>query len=67
MKANGTEELIDIHHAGTAMRFLAYYCGEVQRNRAVTLAGIRSRMQERPVKILVEQARTIKVLRFTLN
>jgi 3-phosphoshikimate 1-carboxyvinyltransferase len=52
MALSGTEELIDIHHAGTAMRFLTAYFA-VQENRTVTLTGS-SRMQERPVKILVE-------------
>ena len=52
MALSGSEELIDIHHAGTAMRFLTAYFA-VQENRSVTLTGS-SRMQERPVKILVE-------------
>jgi 3-phosphoshikimate 1-carboxyvinyltransferase len=50
MALNGAEEVIDIHHAGTA-RFTAYFA--VQENRTVTLTGS-SRMQERPIKILVE-------------
>jgi len=42
----------DIHHAGTAMRFLtAYYA--TQDGQEITLTGS-SRMQERPIKILVE-------------
>ena len=52
MALTGSEELIDIHHAGTAMRFLTAYFA-VQQDRVVTLTGS-SRMQERPVKILVE-------------
>jgi 3-phosphoshikimate 1-carboxyvinyltransferase len=52
MALNGAEEVIDIHHAGTAMRFLTAYFA-VQENRTVTLTGS-SRMQERPIKILVE-------------
>jgi 3-phosphoshikimate 1-carboxyvinyltransferase len=40
MALNG-EEVIDIHHAGTAMRFLTF---AVQENRTVTLTGS-SRMQ----------------------
>ncbi|MDG2433182.1 3-phosphoshikimate 1-carboxyvinyltransferase, partial [Flavobacterium sp.] len=52
MALSGNEELIDIHHAGTAMRFLTAYFA-VQEDRNVTLTGS-SRMQERPVKILVE-------------
>jgi 3-phosphoshikimate 1-carboxyvinyltransferase len=48
----GNEEIVDIHHAGTAMRFLtAYYA--VNEGREVVLTGS-SRMQERPIKVLVE-------------
>lgn len=43
---------IDIHHAGTAMRFLTAYFA-FQENRIITLTGS-SRMKERPIKILVE-------------
>lgn len=45
-------QLIDIHHAGTAMRFLTAYFA-TQENRTVTLTGS-TRMKERPIKILVE-------------
>ncbi len=45
-------QLIDIHHAGTAMRFLTAYFA-VNEGREVVLTGS-SRMQERPIKILVE-------------
>ena len=45
-------QIIDIHHAGTAMRFLTAYFAS-QENRNVTLTGS-SRMKERPIKILVE-------------
>lgn len=49
--ANKTD-LIDIHHAGTAMRFLtAYY--SIQANREVTLTGSK-RMKQRPIKVLVD-------------
>ncbi len=44
--------VIDIHHAGTAMRFLTAYFA-VQENKEVVLTGS-SRMKERPIKILVE-------------
>ena len=47
-----TNETINIHHAGTAMRFLTAYFAS-QENRIVTLTGS-SRMKERPIKILVE-------------
>ncbi len=46
------DTIVDIHHAGTAMRFLtAFYA--IQEEKAVTLTGS-SRMKERPIKILVE-------------
>jgi len=51
------ESVIDIHHAGTAMRFLTAYFA-VQENREVVLTGS-SRMQERPIKILVEALRQL--------
>lgn len=46
------ENTIDVHHAGTAMRFLTGYFA-IQENREVVVTGS-SRMQERPIKILVE-------------
>ena len=42
---------IDVHHAGTAMRFLTAYFA-IQPNREVVLTGS-SRMKERPIHILV--------------
>lgn len=48
----GNEEVVDIHHAGTAMRFLTAYFA-VNEGREVVLTGS-PRMQERPIKILVE-------------
>lgn len=45
-------QLIDIHHAGTAMRFLTAYFS-VQEGREIVLTGS-SRMKERPIKILVD-------------
>ena len=42
---------IDIHHAGTAMRFLTAFFS-VQEGQVVTLTGS-LRMKERPIKILV--------------
>lgn len=44
--------IIDIHHAGTAMRFLTAYFA-IQTDREIVLTGS-ERMQERPVKLLVE-------------
>lgn len=48
----GNEEIVDIHHAGTAMRFLTAYFA-VSEGREVVLTGS-PRMQERPIKVLVE-------------
>ncbi len=45
-------EVIDIHHAGTAMRFLTAYFS-IQEGRGTILTGSK-RMKERPIKILVE-------------
>lgn len=44
--------IIDIGHAGTAMRFLTSYFS-AQKDREIILTGSK-RMQERPIKILVE-------------
>jgi 3-phosphoshikimate 1-carboxyvinyltransferase len=48
----GNEEIVDIHHAGTAMRFLTAYFA-VNEGREVVLTGS-PRMKERPIKVLVE-------------
>jgi 3-phosphoshikimate 1-carboxyvinyltransferase len=48
----GNEEIVDIHHAGTAMRFLTAYFA-VKDGREVVLTGSQ-RMTERPIKVLVE-------------
>lgn len=45
-------EIVDIHHAGTAMRFLTAYFS-IQEGRETVLTGSK-RMKERPIKILVE-------------
>jgi 3-phosphoshikimate 1-carboxyvinyltransferase len=50
-------EIIDIHHAGTAMRFLTAYFA-IQENREVVLTGS-SRMKERPIRILVDALRQL--------
>ena len=52
--ANGT---VDIHHAGTAMRFLTSYFA-TQEGKTVVLTGSK-RMKERPIKILVEALRSL--------
>ena len=46
---NGT---VDIHHAGTAMRFLTAYFAS-KESAEITLTGS-ERMQERPIKILID-------------
>ena len=49
--------LIDIHHAGTAMRFLTAYFA-TQNGRKIILTGS-SRMKERPIRILVDALRNL--------
>lgn len=48
---------VDIHHAGTAMRFLTGYFAS-QQGKEVTLTGSQ-RMTERPVEILVDALRSL--------
>ncbi len=45
-------QLFNVHHAGTAMRFLTAYFA-IQEEKEVVLTGS-SRMKERPIKILME-------------
>ena len=45
-------QLIDVHHAGTAMRFLTAYFS-IQEGKEIVITGS-SRMKERPIKILVD-------------
>ncbi|WMI64036.1 3-phosphoshikimate 1-carboxyvinyltransferase [Aestuariibaculum sp. YM273] len=49
---SSSSDVVDIHHAGTAMRFLTAFFA-VQEGREVTLTGSK-RMKERPIQILVE-------------
>ncbi len=51
------ENTIDIHHAGTAMRFLTAYFA-IQENREVVLTGS-ARMKERPIQVLVDALRQL--------
>lgn len=51
------ENVVDIHHAGTAMRFLAAYFA-ILENREVVITGS-PRMKERPIKILVDALRQL--------
>lgn len=52
-----TRGTVDIHHAGTAMRFLTAYFAS-QENKEVTLTGSQ-RMTERPIQVLVEALREL--------
>lgn len=49
--------VVDIHHAGTAMRFLTAYFAS-QEGKRVVLTGSQ-RMQERPIKVLVEALQSL--------
>lgn len=49
---NSNKKVIDIHHAGTAMRFLTAFFA-TQDGNEVVLTGS-SRMKERPIKVLVD-------------
>lgn len=49
---SGNDEIIDVHHAGTAMRFLTAYFA-IQPGKEAVLTGSQ-RMKERPIKILVD-------------
>jgi len=51
------EGKVDIHHAGTAMRFLTAFFAS-QEGANVTLTGSK-RMQERPIKILVNALKNL--------
>jgi len=50
-------EVIDVHHAGTAMRFLTAYFAQ-KEGRSVVLTGSQ-RMKERPIGVLVDALRTL--------
>nr|WP_288978800.1 3-phosphoshikimate 1-carboxyvinyltransferase [uncultured Allomuricauda sp.] len=52
-----SEGEVDIHHAGTAMRFLTGYFAS-QPDKKIVLTGSQ-RMQERPIKVLVEALRSL--------
>lgn len=54
---NSTDSIIDVHHAGTAMRFLTAYFS-IQKDREVVLTGS-ERMKERPIGILVDALRQL--------
>ena len=50
-------EMIDIHHAGTAMRFLTSYYA-IQEGKTHILTGS-DRMKQRPIKFLVDALRDL--------
>lgn len=52
-----TDKVIDVHHAGTAMRFLTAYFS-LQEDREVMLTGS-IRMKERPIGVLVDALRLL--------
>jgi 5-enolpyruvylshikimate-3-phosphate synthase len=52
-----TSNILDIHHAGTAMRFLTSYFA-IQEGKQVILTGS-DRMKERPITILVKALRKL--------
>ncbi|KGO80419.1 3-phosphoshikimate 1-carboxyvinyltransferase [Flavobacterium beibuense F44-8] len=54
---NSDDNVIDIHHAGTAMRFLTAYFA-VTPGKEVVLTGS-ARMKERPIGILVEALKSL--------
>ncbi len=51
------KKIIDINHAGTAMRFLTAYCA-IQPGKTVTLTGS-ERMRQRPIAPLVDALRSL--------
>jgi 3-phosphoshikimate 1-carboxyvinyltransferase len=54
---SSSSDVIDVHHAGTAMRFLTAYFA-TQNEREVVLTGS-GRMKERPIKILVDALKSL--------
>lgn len=51
------DEVVDVHHAGTAMRFLTAYFS-IQSSKEVVLTGS-DRMKERPIGVLVDALRDL--------
>jgi 3-phosphoshikimate 1-carboxyvinyltransferase len=49
---SSTENIIDIHHAGTAMRFLTAYFAAFGNTKRILTGS--QRMQERPIEVLVD-------------
>lgn len=54
------QTVVDVHHAGTAMRFLtAYYAIDNSLNETILTGSLR--MKERPIKILVDALKQLDV------
>ena len=54
---NSNDEIIDIHHAGTAMRFLTSYYA-IQEEKTTIITGS-ERMKNRPIQFLVDALREL--------
>ena len=54
---NTETDIVDVHHAGTAMRFLTAYYASIE-GKTVTLTGSK-RMQQRPISVLVDALRSM--------
>lgn len=54
---NSNDEIIDIHHAGTAMRFLTSYYA-IQKGKTTIITGS-ERMKNRPIQFLVDALREL--------
>ena len=54
---NSNDEIIDIHHAGTAMRFLTSYYA-IQEGKTTIITGS-ERMKNRPIQFLVDALREL--------
>ena len=54
---SSSSKIIDVHHAGTAMRFLTAYFA-TQAGREVVLTGS-DRMKQRPIKILIDALKSL--------
>lgn len=56
--SNPNEKIVDIHHAGTAMRFLTSYLSLLNEEKILTGSA---RMKQRPIGILVEALRSMGI------
>lgn len=54
---NSNDDVVDIHHAGTAMRFLTSYYSIIEK-KTVVLTGS-DRMKQRPIRFLVNALREL--------